>query len=188
MLANWAAPFTAVQLLLINILGDAWLSIALATEKPDPDVMQQPPRDPKEGIISRYMFGSIILQSIVTTVILAIAWLLVSGWANTNGLSDDATLKLQRSSLFAVFMVQKVLRSSFTARSLKFSIFQIGIFSNRNTILAALATVALAVAGLYIPVFGMVPLPVALLPLLALGLIPPAVEEIVKMVRRQAGH
>lgn len=182
---GWPAPLTAVQLLLINILGDAWLSIALATEKADLDVMQQPPRPPKEGIISRYMFVSIALQSVVTTAILAVAWIVATNWANMMGLSEEAALIYQQSTIFAVFMTQKVLRSSFTARSLKFSIFQIGIFSNLNTILAALATIAMAVAGLYIPIFGMTPLPSALLPLLVLGVIPPTVEEIVKWIRRR---
>src|SRR5437667_2596400 len=32
-LAGWPVPLTAVQLLVVNMLGDSWLSIALATEK-----------------------------------------------------------------------------------------------------------------------------------------------------------
>lgn len=187
-LAGWPAPLTAVQLLLINILGDAWLSIALATERPEKGIMQQPPRDPKAGIISPYMFGSIVLQSVVTTAILAIAWIYTTQWAANQGLFGKEALVYQQSVIFTVFLVQKVLRSSFTARSLKLSIFKIGLFSNPNTLKAAALTIVLALVGLFVPIFGMTPLPTALLPLLALGLIPPAVEELVKLGRRIIGH
>ncbi len=181
---GWPAVLTAVQLLLINVLGDAWLSIALATEKPEADVMQQPPRKKDESIITPYMYASIGLQSVVTTIVLAFVFLATGKFAAQQGMNAEATLVLQQSMIFTTFLVQKILRSSFTARSLKYTLWQIGPFSNPWTLLAALVTAALAVAGLFIPMFGMIPPPAALLPYLALGLIPPAVEELVKAVRQ----
>lgn len=180
---DWPAPLTAVQLLLINVLGDAWLSIALATEKADKDIMLLAPRKKTDNIITRYMYISIGVQSVVTTAILTIVFLVSREYAIVLGLSNEATLILQQSAVFSTFMVQKILRSSFTARSLKFNLWQIGIFSNRWSVLAALATVVLAFMGLYVPVFGMAPIPVSLMPLLLLGLIPPAVEEAIKFAR-----
>ncbi len=182
--AGWVTPLTAVQLLVINVLGDAWLSIALATEKPEADVMRQLPRKSTDDIISRYMYFSIALQSVVTTVILAMAWVQAGNFALASGMSPESTTVMQRSVIFAVFMTQKILRSSFTARSLKYNIWEIGFFSNKWTVLAAVATVILTVVGLYIPWFGMVPLPAGLLSVLALGLIPPTVEELVKLIRK----
>jgi Ca2+-transporting ATPase len=183
-LLGWAAPFTTIQLLLINVLGDSSLSIALAKEAPEADIMQQKPRDPKESIITPYMLGVMVYQGILTTFLMAMAWILTGDYAQSVGLSSDATITLQRSVLFCVFMIQKVLRSAFTARSFKFNLSQIGFFTNRYSLRAALVVTFVTVVSLYIPFLGMMPLPLEILPLLSLGVIPPAVEEMVKFVRQ----
>ena len=51
-LANLPNPFTALQLLFINLVNDSLPAIALGMEKPEPNVMKQKPRDPKEGIFT----------------------------------------------------------------------------------------------------------------------------------------
>ena len=183
-LLGWAAPFTTIQLLLINVLGDSSLSIALAKEAPESDIMNQKPRDPKESIITPYMLGVMIYQGILTTFLMAMAWILTGDYAQSVGLSSDATITLQRSVLFCVFMIQKVLRSAFTARSFKFNLSQIGFFTNRYSLRAAVVVTFVTVISLYIPFLGMMPLPLEILPLLSLGVIPPAVEEMVKFVRQ----
>jgi Ca2+-transporting ATPase len=45
-------PLTAMQLLWINLISDIAPGLALALEPAEPDVMQQPPRNPDEPIIS----------------------------------------------------------------------------------------------------------------------------------------
>lgn len=45
-------PFTTMQLLWINLISDIFPGLALALEKPEPDVLQRPPRNPAESIIS----------------------------------------------------------------------------------------------------------------------------------------
>lgn len=183
-IAGWPPVLTALQLLFINVLGDGWLSIALTTEPAEKDVMTQPPRHQNENIITPYMYASIGLQSVVTTAVLVVVFLATTSFANTQGLDAKSTIVLQQTMIFLTFMVQKVLRSSFTARSLKYTLWQIGPFSNPWTLVAALLTAVLTIAGLYFPLFGMTPPPAALLPYLALGLIPPAVEELVKVIRQ----
>lgn len=187
-LLGWATPLTSVMLLVINFLGDGWLSIALATEKPEKDVMTQKPRPSREAVITSYMWMSIAVQGVLVTALLGWVFYTVGQMATTMGLTTDATLKLQQSTVFAAFLVQKVARSSFTARSLKYNLWEIGVFSNRWTLLAGLTTLAMGVFFLeFGPVadfLGMVPLPPAVLPYLLLGLIPPAVEEAIKFVRR----
>jgi Ca2+-transporting ATPase len=44
-------PLTAMQLLWINLVPEISLGMTLALEPPEPDVMEQPPRDPDEPII-----------------------------------------------------------------------------------------------------------------------------------------
>lgn len=181
---GWAAPFSALQLLLINFIGDSWLSIALTTEEPEADTMQQPPRDPAESVITPYMYRSIALQSAVTSVMMAVGWVFAGWYAENQHMSPEVALTMQHTAIFCIFMTQKVLRSSFTARSLKYNIWQIGVFSNKWCLVAAAATTVIGVGAMTVPAFGMMVLPVGLLPLLIFGLVPPIAEEIVKLGRR----
>jgi Ca2+-transporting ATPase len=186
-LAGLPTPLTAVQLLVINLLGDSWLSIALATEKAEKDVMRQPPRPADEPVITRWMWFSIGLQSVVATIVMLIAFALARDYLTAQGadLTAPASLAIQQTAIFVAFMTQKVIRSAFTARSLTDNIWQIGFFTNRWSLIAAVITIGIALLAIYVLPVGMTPLDSSLIPpLLALGLIPPVVEEVVKVVRR----
>lgn len=184
-LAGWSIPLTALQLLVINLLGDSWLSIALATEKEEKNVMNQPPRKSDEAVITRYMWWSIGLQSVLVTILMAIVFYFMGEYVKTLRVDDETRLAIQRTSIFILFMTQKILRSAFTARSLSFNIWEIGFFSNKWSLIAAAVTVGISVAAIYVLDIGMVPVETELLPyLFALGFIPPIVEELVKLARR----
>ncbi len=51
MAAGLGQPLNAMQLLWINLISETSVGLALAMEPPEPDVMEQPPRDPDEAII-----------------------------------------------------------------------------------------------------------------------------------------
>ncbi len=68
MAAGLGQPLTAMQLLFINTIPEISLSLSLALEPPEPDVMEQPPRDPNEPIIrpqdlKRMTFESAMLSA-----------------------------------------------------------------------------------------------------------------------------
>jgi len=46
-------PLQPLQLLWINLVSDVFPCLALAVEPPEPDVLRQPPRDPREPIVRR---------------------------------------------------------------------------------------------------------------------------------------
>src|SRR5262249_57038546 len=48
-----ARPMSAIQYLWINLLSDVFPALALAMEPPEPDVMNRPPLDPREPILTR---------------------------------------------------------------------------------------------------------------------------------------
>ena len=187
-IAGWAIPLTALQLLVINLLGDSWLSIALATEREEKDVMQKPPRPSDEPVITPYMWLSILVQSVLVTVLMAISFVWAGDYARSAGLDAETGLALQRTAVFIMFMTQKVLRSAFTARSLRFNLWQIGFFSNKWSLIAAGITVVIAFAAIYVLNVGMTAPPSEIVPaLIGLGLIPPVVEEAIKLARRAMG-
>lgn len=58
-------PITAVQILWINMITTVTLALALAFEPPEPGVMQDPPRDPHEPLLSRFLVWRIVLVSLI---------------------------------------------------------------------------------------------------------------------------
>ena len=54
-----AHPLSPIQLLWINLLTDVLPALGLAMEPAAPDLMTQPPRDPKEPVISAGEFGTL---------------------------------------------------------------------------------------------------------------------------------
>ncbi len=47
-------PFLPIHVLWINLVTDGLPAIALSIDPPDPDLMRYPPRDPREGLLSRF--------------------------------------------------------------------------------------------------------------------------------------
>lgn len=184
---GWPVPLTAIQLLVVNLLGDSWLSIALAAEKEPQGVMNKPPRRPNQPVITRYMLFSIGLQSLIATFAMSVGFLLAQQQTRMLGLADTSSraVAIHQTAIFVTFMIQKILRSAFTARSLNDNIWEIGFFSNKWSLYAAALTVLIALAAIYILPVGMAPLPLVLwLPLFGLGLLPAIVEEMVKLIRK----
>ncbi|MBO5079104.1 MAG: cation-translocating P-type ATPase [Oscillospiraceae bacterium] len=67
-----------VHLLFINLVTDCFPALALGMEKAEPDTMNRPPRDSKEGIFAGGLFGDIAYQGILVTLITVIAYLIGS--------------------------------------------------------------------------------------------------------------
>lgn len=179
-------PLTAVQLLIINLLGDSWLSIALATEHPDKDLMTKPPRPSSESVINGYMTKNIIFQSILTTGLLTVVYFVARQYTGAFGLSDtseaaQSALVFQQTAIFVTFMVQKILRSAFTARNLKFNIWEIGWFTNKWSLLAGGVSALVAYLTIFFRI-DTVALPMSLLVIcFALGIVPAIAEELTKL-------
>src|SRR5690606_24377637 len=49
---GFPAPFIATQLLWINLLTDSLPAVALGMDPGDPDIMKEPPRNPKESFFA----------------------------------------------------------------------------------------------------------------------------------------
>ena len=67
-----------VHLLFINLVTDCFPALALGMEKAEPDTMNRPPRNSKEGIFAGGLFGDIAYQGILVTLITIVAYLIGS--------------------------------------------------------------------------------------------------------------
>ncbi|MDX1594637.1 MAG: cation-transporting P-type ATPase [Gammaproteobacteria bacterium] len=64
-LAGTQLPVTPAQILWVNMITAVTLALALAFEPSEPSVMQRPPREPDEPILSLYMLWRIVLVAVV---------------------------------------------------------------------------------------------------------------------------
>ena len=62
--AGIGLPLNAMQLLWINIISDIFPGLALAMEAPEPDVLDQPPRDASQPIFSKSDFKRMAFEAV----------------------------------------------------------------------------------------------------------------------------
>ena len=67
-----------VHLLFINLVTDCFPALALGMEQAEPDTMNRPPRNSKEGIFAGGLFGDIAYQGVLVTLITIVAYLIGS--------------------------------------------------------------------------------------------------------------
>jgi P-type Ca2+ transporter type 2C len=134
--------FAPVQLLWINLVTDGLPALALGVDPYPTDIMDRPPRNPKEGVLSRDILFLIVLVSAILTVgTLGVFFLELQEGADA---PRARTVAFTTIVFFELFLV-------FAMRSPRQTIWQIGLFTNTKLILAVLASMALQVAVIYTP-------------------------------------
>ncbi len=142
-LAGWTTPLTPIQLLWLNLLTDGAPALALATEKGDPDIMQQRPRPKSEPIINRLMVIRIAVMTVALTSVVLAAYQI--------GLRTSIALA---ETMAFVTLALAELPIAYTSRSERYPLFRLGLFSNRWMQAAVGLSIVLTLAVLYIPVFN----------------------------------
>jgi Ca2+-transporting ATPase len=201
-IAGLPTPLTVIQLLWINLITDGAPALALAMEKGDPDVMEQPPRKKDEPIINSTMRLGIAVQTVVQTLSVMTAFCLGLYWhlgdaipAGTNILQyllqyDWRGVEVQaaQTMAFVTLGLCELFRAN-TVRSEKASIFQIGLFSNRYMVLAVSLSIILLLMVVNVPFFQAIFMTSYLsltewTAVVSLALLPAIAEEITKAYLR----
>ncbi len=174
-------PYVAVQMLWVNLVTSGLQDVALAFEPAEGGILDRPPRDPSEGVMSSTMLQRSILVGVLIGVgdILNFVAALNSGYS----LANARTMVMTTTVLFQFFQ-------AWNSRSARESIFRIGLFSNPLLLFAVLAALAAQLAVLYVPVlqslFQTVPLaPYEWVRILAVSWTVVLVVELDKLVRRR---
>lgn len=136
-------PVIAVQILWINLITDGLPPMALSVEAPDGGLMKQKPRKEKEGLVSKRM----IVSGLGLGFLIALQSLGVLHWALNTGVP---LLKIQ--TLIFTLVVISLMFNAFNWRSDRYSVFSLGVFTNKPLIYAVLSTVLLQLAAVYIPI------------------------------------
>ena len=175
-------PLLSMQLLWINLVTDSLPAIALGMEAVEPDIMNQKPKQKKEGLFAHGFGIRIILQGIMFGILALFAFRM--GENATGEIAGGQTLA------FMVLATSQVIHS-FNMRS-EHSLFKTGIFGNSKLNGAALLSLLLVALVLFTPVsiaFGLIKLPVKLYLIgLGMALIPVVVMELSKAMGLTRHH
>lgn len=137
-------PLIAVQILWINLITDGLPPMALSVEPPDNGIMRQKPRNVEEGLITRREISA----SLGIGGLIALQALLVLNWALDRNFSIE---KLQ--TLIFTLVVFSEMFNAFNWRSDRYSIFSLGLFTNKPLVYAVLTTIVLQLVVIYVPFF-----------------------------------
>lgn len=75
-LLNWPLPLLPLQILFLNIVTDAFPALALGVGQGGQGIMKQPPRDPKESILTRRHWWAVFGYGLlITTAVLGSFWI-----------------------------------------------------------------------------------------------------------------
>ena len=141
-----ALPLLATQLLWINLATDGAPALALGLEPADSGLMERPPRPRDEGVITRQMWGGVLIVGAVSaaTTLLVLDASLPGGF-----IEGDGTLRHGQTMAFTT-LVFCSLFTVFTARSDERSAFS-ALFSNPWVWGSVVLSVALQAAVVHIP-------------------------------------
>ena len=162
--AQLLLPMQPTQLLWINLVATVTLALPLAFEAKEPDVMQRPPRRPTEPVLSRFVIQRTVVVALLMTAgaIALFHWEyskeIRAGLAERVALAEAQTMAVTTVIMFQVFYM-------LNCRSLKSSLFTIGVFTNPAVFAGILGILLLQAAFIYVPfmhtVFGTRALPLA---------------------------
>ena len=139
------SPLTPIQLLWLNLVTDAFPALALGVEPAEADIMERKPRDPDAAITSGETGKAIIYQSIAITISVLLAYVIGLKYIFPNNIEGAHTM------VFATLITSELLRA-FSVRSEKYTLKELGWFSNKNLVKANLLSFALLLIVMYIPI------------------------------------
>ena len=175
------SPLTPIQLLWLNLVTDAFPALALGVEPAEADIMERDPRDPSEGILSGETGRGVIFQSIAITAAVLLAYVIGLKYIFPGNIEGAHTM------VFATLITSELLRA-FSVRSEKYTLRELGFFSNKSLVKATLLSFVLLLIVMYIPVlrnlFELEVITWQWWIILLLSLIPLIIGEIRKRIRR----
>ena len=148
-----------VHLLFINLVTDCFPALALGMEKAEPDVMNRPPRNSREGIFAGGLLGDIIYQGILVTALTILSYWM-GNFFETGVFSLPAGVSEHGMTMAFLTMSMCEIFHSFNLRSQRNSVFSL---HGQNPVLwaAMIGSLILTTAVLEVPflanAFGFTP-------------------------------
>jgi Ca2+-transporting ATPase len=174
-------PLLPIQILWMNLVTDGFPALALAVDPKAPDLMKRHPRRPDARLLDRGRLVAIGLEGLMLSAVALGAFTY-----SLYGLHQD--VEQARTIAFTVLVINQLVHA-FNCRSDRWSLFQVGVGTNRPLLLAFMLSLGIQVVVLTIPpvasIFKVASLPLEDWVLMgATGILPFAIMEAVKLWRR----
>jgi P-type Ca2+ transporter type 2C len=156
-------PLTLLQILTIDLVTDQIPALALGIEKPEPGIMERPPRSNKESLINFKMIIKAYLFLGPLAAAVGIFGFLFkyhqSGWnfgmgfgaLSKIGPDPDSIIYLKATTMTLTGIVMAQIGNAYACRTNKESVFKIGFFSNKLLSWSMIIMLALQAAIVFVP-------------------------------------
>ena len=180
-LLNWNSPLQPIHILWVNLITDSFPALALGVDKTKEDVMNNPPRNPKESIFVKSDKVQLIINGVLIGGITLFAFKL------GERLYADSLIHAQTMAFVVLSVSQLFL--SLSLRSNTKSAFSLGLFSNKYLVYSILLGIFLQVIIISISfianIFKVTPLLLYdWIVVILVSLIPFSINEILKLFRK----
>lgn len=135
-------PLIAIQILYVNLATDGLPALALSVDPVEKDIMRRHPRKKGEGIFTHGMVKLMLIAGIW----IGIVNLGIFRWAVLSGRGE---IEAQGLTFFTLVIIQFF--NAYNFRSSRYSIFKIGIFSNKWLNLSILVNMLMLLPIVYLP-------------------------------------
>ena len=171
-----AVPFAPVQLLFINLLTDSLPALAIGMEPADAELLNEKPRDPKTGIMTKDFVVTMLSEGILIAIAAMSAYHI--------GIATSAAMA--STMAFATLTLARLFHG-FNCRGRE-SIFRLGLLSNKYSLYAFGAGVGLLALVIFVPVlhgvFSIESLSIqAIGQIVVLSFVPTLIIQFVKIIK-----
>jgi Ca2+-transporting ATPase len=159
-IAKVPLPLTVMQVLAVDLGTDLLPALALGTEKPEPGIMEQPPRPRNERLLSMKLLARAYgflgpIEGIFSLAAYFFVYLM-NGWRPAMGVSAMAatgTVYVMATTACHHTIVTTQMGNGFACRTERESIFKVGFTSNRFYLWAILSEIGILLMFIYVPPF-----------------------------------
>jgi Ca2+-transporting ATPase len=134
-------PFAPIQIILLEMFMDIAASMGFVAEGSEPDIMERPPRDPKEKILNRKTMAGIIAGAGCLFASVSLCYILTY--------FRTSNLVYAQTAAFAAWIFTHIFLA-FNMRSETQPLIKRGFFSNRVMVLWGFAAIAMLLAAVMI--------------------------------------
>ncbi len=171
-----AVPFAPVHLLFINLLTDSLPALAIGMESADAELLNEKPRDPKTGIMTKDFVVTMLSEGILIAIAAMSAYHI--------GIATSAAMA--STMAFATLTLARLFHG-FNCRGRE-SIFRLGLQSNKYSLYAFGAGVGLLALVIFVPVlhgvFSIESLSIqAIGQIVVLSFVPTLIIQFVKIIK-----
>jgi Ca2+-transporting ATPase len=138
-------PFAPIQIILLELFMDLGASAGFVAEPAEQDIYHRPPRDPKEGVLSRQVVRDILINGVFLFAAVMAVYFAARTFA--------ADPRQVQTCAFSAWIFGHI-ALAYVSRTDYVPLRTIGFFSNRVINLWALSAITFLFAAIYLPVLN----------------------------------